>query len=203
MRDLGMKRTAGLEQSSTQRRADRQREPEARRPDRRARLRQDDVHTDGPQQRALARHVRAAHDQDSRPAAAEPHVVADGRRFVQERVSQRGRVEQRPFLEHGERIRRVLVRVRRERRQRLELADHAEPLADGGPVRGVPPIDRRRQLAAQEQQQSEHREELIARRVHPRDEPRQRRDAGGWHHLRRGERVAQRHEAPQRSRSMR
>ena len=55
----------------------------------------------------------------------------------------------------------------------------------------MPAIDRRRQLAAQEEQQRDRSKELIARRVEPRHQPGERRDAARRHHVCGRERVAQ------------
>ena len=69
------------------------------------------------------------------------------------------RMAERDGFEHGpvhrqfrKRIRRMLEGVSRQRRQRLNLADGAKPLADGRAVADVPAIDRHRQLRLDEQQ---------------------------------------------------
>ena len=82
--------------------------------------------------------------------AAETDVVSHADPLVDERMTERGRVEQRAgFDKRRKRIRRMLVCIRGERRQGFDVADRAQPRGDRWTVRGVPPIDRDRRLAGE------------------------------------------------------
>ena len=131
----------------------RRREREVRGPHRRARQRQDDVDADAAQQRALAGHVRSADDQRARMTVAEAHVVSDANPLVDQRMAERGRVEQRTGVDDRRiRIGGMFVGVGGQRRERFDIADRPQPLRDRRTVGRMPSIDAdRRQLANQQQ----------------------------------------------------
>ena len=104
----------------------------ARRADRCARQRQHDVDADRPQQRALPRHVRAADDDHAR-AGRRRGARRCGRRLP--RRSADGRAPSASntgpsSTSSGNGSVGLLEGVGRQRRQRLDLADGPEPLAD-------------------------------------------------------------------------
>ena len=97
---------------------------------------------------------------------AEAHVVSDANPFVDQRVAERGRVEQRTAVDERRiRVGRMFVRVGGERRERLDIADRSQPLRDR---RGRTPhaIDRSDgHLLANEQQRGDRFEPEIERRL--------------------------------------
>jgi hypothetical protein len=82
----------------------------------------------------------------------------------------------------GKWIGRVLEGVGRQRRQRLDLADHPEPFDHRRPVAGVPPLDGHRQLRFQKEHEGDRREHHVVRRIDPRDQASQLRHAARRHH---------------------
>ena len=91
---------------------------------------QDGVDPHGAQQGALARHVRAAHDQHPR-RLAERDVVANADRRRQQRVADRFGLEASGALDElGKRVGRVFGRVRGHRAEGFKLTDRLEPVAD-------------------------------------------------------------------------
>ena len=84
-------------------------------------------------------------------------VVGLHARRGHQRVAEPGALEARAGLrvagERGERVGGMLERVRRQRRQRLELADDAQPHADVRAVPPPPPLERPRQVDAPHQQE--------------------------------------------------
>ena len=131
----------------------------ARRPDGRACQRQYRVDADGAKQRALARHVRAADDQQLR-VARQMHVVPHHRRGRQQGMAELGAVEESARAGAGrgaddlrERIVRPLEVIGRERRERLELADRLEPHANLRSVLFPPAVDRNRHVRPHELEQ--------------------------------------------------
>jgi len=133
--------------------------------DRRARESQHRVRPHGPQQGALARHVRATHDEQPQ-IASEGQVVGHAAFGGQERVAHRPALETRFTLDQlREAMLGVLVAEAREAGERLGLSDRVDPAPDGGtPVR-PPAFDRKRELRRPQQHRADRCEELIAARV--------------------------------------
>ena len=96
-------------------------EPHRRRADRPAGLGEYHVRPDRAQERALARHVRAG-DQQERPGRANRDVVADARFVIEQRVTERARLEAcRPVDKVGHHPAGIVVRERGEGGQRFDL----------------------------------------------------------------------------------
>ena len=97
--------------------------------------------------------------------------------------------------EHRKRIARILVRVHRQCRKRLELADHAQPFDNVRTVRSMPSVDRNRELIRDEQRGRDgHEEKVVHRRFTPRDQLREARDRAGRRDTLRRQCRLQRHE---------
>ena len=137
------------------------REPQPTRPHRRAGEGEHGVDADRAQQRALARHVRAA---DERARAARRRAQTSLRT-----QSARGSADGRALgveaglvlVDLGERVGGVLVGVGGQRAERLELADRREPAGDLGPGAHPPGVDRQGELGRPQQERRERGEELV------------------------------------------
>ena len=178
-RDLGVEPRASVLQGIDRpdRGADGERgQPQAPRPHRRSRQGEHRVGSHRAQERALARHVRAADDQEAR-LVAEPDVVAHRARFGDQRVAELFGVEARaPELQAGEGVGGVLVGVCGERGQRFEFAHGREPAREGCAEARPPALDRERELRAREQDGRKGREDQVAPRIEDRHQPAEPRD---------------------------
>ena len=86
---------------------------------------------------------------------AEAHVVSDANPLVDQRMTERGRVEQRAAVDERRiRIGRMFVGVGGQRRERFDIADRPQPLRDRRTVRRMPSIDADRRLLANQQQRA-------------------------------------------------
>ena len=128
------------------------------------------VHAEGAQERALARHVRAADDVDA-AVAAQRDVVADAAGARQERVPQRLPFQTRPIGDDFRvRIVRVLVGIAGKAGQGLELRHRVEPAADLGPRFAPPGIHGEGNLNAPEGHLERQAQVGIVRGAEPIDE---------------------------------
>jgi hypothetical protein len=107
---------------------------------------------------------------------AEAHVVPHANPLVDERMTDRGRVEQRAAVDERRiGIGRMFVRIGGKRRERFDIADRPQPRLDRQPVRRVPAIDSESRLLTNEQQRGDWLEPEIERCPDRETSP----DAGG------------------------
>ncbi len=142
------------------------RQLQRRRAHRRPRHCQHGIDSDRAQQGALARHVRAAHQQHARlsaEVATSLHTRAAA--GISGWPSPIALIAGEPLEEFGKRVRTLLVCVLGERHQRFELAQHFEPRADDGTVGAAPALGGKRGLQRVHQQQHERRQNRIAARL--------------------------------------
>ena len=183
-RDLGVEpRHARLQRVlDADRRADlERRQPQPPRAHRRPRLRQHGVDAHRAQQRALAGHVRAAHDEHAQ-LAGQAHVVADRDGLREERMAQPFAVEAgRPGAQLGKDVVRMLVVVAGQRRQRLHLPDGHQPAPHRRSRRAAPALDGVDEVQIPQQQRPDQPDEDVVARIHeihqrvqPRDAARRR-----------------------------
>ena len=132
---------------------------------RRAGHRQHGIDADRAQQGALARHIRAAHQQNARRRPQSRHHC----KRVPRRGSRDGPVPSlrnagAPSRNSGNGSAGVFVRVLGERQQRFKFAEHFEPRVDDGAVNAAPSLGRERGLQRVHQQQHERRQNRVAAR---------------------------------------
>ncbi len=113
---------------------------------RRSRRGQYRIEADRSQERALACHIRTAH-QIEFSRRIQPHVIAHANVLRNQRVAQPGCFECNTLVEQlREYILRMLMRVARERIQSLELAPGIEPVLEVLGVARLPTLDCEREL---------------------------------------------------------
>jgi hypothetical protein len=124
----------------------------------------------GPEEGALARHVRAA-DDEGLGRRAEPEVVADAALGGDQRMPERAALEaDRGVDDLGKDRVRLLEGEAREGRERFDLGGDRDPDVEPRAAAGAPGLERDGDVGAPQEQRGKRREELVAALVAAIDE---------------------------------